>query len=226
MKDQAAAAPAKTQHVSFRHELLRKSIHLCSLSFPIAYVYVSRDVMLAILLPLTVLTVAVDLLRSFSKPVFNLYQTVFGSILRGHEQTPGKITLNGASWVFLSAITCVLIFPKLITVTAFAILIISDTVGAIVGRRYGSRRFKDKSLEGTSAFIISAWIVVLCTPKVSYHWTEYLVGAIAAVFGAASEVFSYNIIDDNFAIPIAVGFALWAMYALFLPGFDIYAFGL
>jgi dolichol kinase len=225
MNDPAAAAPAVVQRVSFRHELLRKSIHLCSLSIPVAFTYWSKDTMLSILLPMTAVTVIVDLLRSFYPPVFDLYQTIFGAILRHHEQTPGKVTLNGASWVLLTAVVCILVFPKLITVTAFAILIISDTVGAIVGRRYGTRKFNDKSLEGSTAFILSAWIVILCTPKVSYFWGEYLIAAVAAVIGALAEVFSYNIIDDNFAIPIAIGFAMWAMYALFLPGFNLHSLG-
>ena len=222
MNETTATVPTPAQPVSFRNELLRKSIHLCSLSIPVAYVYLTRETMLTILVPLTVLTVGVDLLRSFNGAVFRMYRSIFGPILRNHEQTLGKVTLNGASWVFLSALACVLVFPKLITVTAFAILIISDTVGAIIGRRYGTRRYRDKSLEGSSAFVVSACIVVLCTPKVSYHWAEYLAGFVSTIVGAVAEVFSFDIIDDNFSIPIAIGFSLWAMYALFFPGFDVH----
>jgi dolichol kinase len=225
MTEVMVAGQGVAHHVSFRNELLRKSIHLCSLSIPIACAYWSRETMLTLLLPLTIVTIAVDLLRSFSRPVFDLYQTIFGTILRRHEQTPGKVTLNGASWVFLSALVCILIFPTLITITAFAILIISDTVAAIIGRRYGTKKYRDKTIQGSTAFVISACIVVLCTPKVAYHWTEYLIAAVSTIFGALAEVFSFDVIDDNFSIPIAIGLTLWAMYAIFLPGFNVHILG-
>ena len=42
-------------HVSFRHELLRKGIHLSSLSIPVIYYFISRDLALALLIPVTAL---------------------------------------------------------------------------------------------------------------------------------------------------------------------------
>ena len=223
MTEQAVSgAGTAPQVVSFRHELLRKSIHLCSISIPIAYSYLSRDTMLWVLIPLTAMTVAVDLLRSFSRPVFRLYTRMFGAILRKHEQSPQKVTLNGASYVFLSAAVCVFLFPKLITITAFAILIISDTTGAIIGRRYGTKKYRDKTIQGSTAFVVSAVIVILCTPKVSYLFGEYVIASVSAVVGAIAEVFSFDIIDDNFAIPIAIGFSLWALYLIFFPGLNVH----
>ncbi|MCK7523378.1 MAG: hypothetical protein MZV64_39855 [Ignavibacteriales bacterium] len=61
----------------------------------------------------------------------------------------------------LSALICALIFPKVIFVTAFSILIISDTMAALIGRKFGKRKFLRKSLEGTLSFFISASIVVI-----------------------------------------------------------------
>ena len=52
--------------------------------------------------------------------------------------------------------------------------------------------------------------------------SDLLIAVIAGIVGAVAEVFSFDIIDDNFAIPVAIGAALWLMYALFLPELNIY----
>ncbi|MBN1448607.1 MAG: dolichol kinase [Bacteroidetes bacterium] len=215
-------SPNQAGHVSFEFELMRKGIHMMSLSIPVVYYFIPKDLALMMLVPLTLIFVIGDVLRSYHEPTFHLYHRIFGRMLRPHEKTRQKKTLNGASWVLLSATFCVLVFPKLITITAFAILIISDTVAALVGRRYGTRRYNDKSLEGSSAFVFSAIIVILFTPKVQYAPIEYIIAAVAAVIGAVSEVLSFDIIDDNFAIPVAIGSAMWLLYVLFLPEMNVY----
>lgn len=215
-------AAAAEQHVSFQYELIRKGIHMMSLSIPVVYYFIPQSTALAMLIPLALAFLVGDLLRTFHKPSFELYQRVFGRMLRAHEKSTQKKTLNGATWVLLSAVFCVLVFPKLITITAFAILIISDTTAALVGRRYGTKKFNDKSLEGSSAFVLSAAIVILFTPKVQHLAVEYLIAVISGIVGALAEVFSFDIIDDNFAIPVAIGAVLWLMYALFLPELNIY----
>jgi len=209
--------------VSFKWELLRKGIHLCSLSIPVVYYFISRETALALLIPMAAAFVAGDLLRLFHKPSFRLYLRIFGRMLRRHEQVEEKKTFNGATWVLISALFCVLVFPKLITITAFAVLIISDTTAALIGRRFGTRSFRGKTLEGSTAFVISASFVVLFTPKVAQLPGEYLIAMISTVVGAAAEIFSFDIIDDNFAIPVALGFALWLMYWVFFPELKIYA---
>ena len=209
-------------HVSYESELMRKGIHMMSLSIPITYYFIPRETALLILIPLMLLFILGDVLRSYHEPTFRLYNRIFGRMLRSHEKSRQKKTLNGASWVLISAALCVLIFPKLIAITAFAILIISDTVAALIGRRFGTRKFNDKTLEGSTAFVLSAAVVILLTPKVAYAPAEYFIAVVASVFGAVAEVFSFDIIDDNFAIPIAIGSTLWLMYVLFLPEMNIY----
>lgn len=71
--------------------------------------------------------------------------------------------------------------------------------------------------------MLSAILVILFTPKLTGTFTEYLIMSISAVVGAVAEVFSFDIIDDNFAIPVALGAALWLLYAVAFPGLNIYA---
>jgi dolichol kinase len=203
--------------IEYRHELVRKGIHICSLSIPIIYSFISRASALEILVPLTVLTVAMDLAR-FTFPSFAAwFYRWFGWLLRKHEQDEQKKRLNGASNVLIAATLSVLIFPKIIAINAFAILIISDTTSALIGRRFGRRRFLAKSLEGSTAFFVSALIVVFAAPKATGKPVEYLIGIVVAAIGAVVEA-SPLPIDDNLSIPISVGFMLWGLYALFLPG--------
>lgn len=212
----------EAQPVTYGNEFIRKGIHLTSLSIPIAYYFLPRDTALAILIPVTILTLLVDVMKYFHGPTAELYYRLFGHLLRHHEREGKKKTLNGASWVLISATVCVIIFPKLIAITAFAILIISDTTAALVGRRFGTKHFRGKTLEGSTAFVLSGFIVILFTPKVQYLPLEYFIAMVSAIIGAAAEILSFDIIDDNFAIPVSIGFSLWILYALFLPGLNIH----
>lgn len=205
--------------IDYRSELIRKAIHLCSLSIPVIYTFITKQTALMLLVPVTAAFLLVDLARYYLPPVSRLFYTVFGWLLRKHEQDEKVKRLNGATNVLLSAVLCVLVFPKLVTITAFAILIISDSTSALVGRRFGKRRFFRKSLEGAMAFFVSAVIVVLASPKAGAGLVEYLLGFAAAAAGTIVE--SASTIDDNIAVPVGVGMVLWALYALALPGADL-----
>jgi dolichol kinase len=208
--------------INFRGELARKGIHLFSLSIPIVYFFISRKLALAILIPLTAAFLGTDLAR-FYFPKMNLwYSHWFGWLLRKHELNTETKHLNGASHVLISAVLCVLLFPKILTISAFAILIISDTTAALFGRRFGRHRFFGKSLEGSAAFFISAMLVILVAPKIGYLPMEYFIGFIAALLGTFVEALSIHI-DDNLSIPISIGLVMWGMYLWFLPAVNLYA---
>lgn len=207
---------------SYGAEVVRKGIHLFSLSIPVIYYFLSKETALSILLPLAVFFVANDLARLYVKPLGRFYEKLFGAILRSHERNDRGRRLTGASYVLISAALCVWLFPKVIFLTAFAILIVSDSAAALIGRRLGRRPFLAKSLEGTTAFFVSALIVVGLAPKVIYSPGEYLIGALAALLGAVVEA-APQAVDDNLAIPLAIGTFLWLLYAVFLPGVNVYA---
>jgi dolichol kinase len=209
---------------TYRAEVARKAIHLCSLSIPIIYFFIPRSTALLIAMPVMIAFVAVDLARYVSRPIQQWYHTVFGWLLREHEAHERTLHLNGASYVLISATLCILIFPKLIAVMSFSVLIISDLSAALIGRRYGSHRFLGKSLEGSLSFFLSGVAVILATPKIGHEPLEYAIGIAAVAIGACVEALSVTI-DDNLTIPLSVGFSIWAGYALLLPALNIYHFG-
>ncbi len=193
--------------ITYRSELLRKGIHLCSLSIPILYVYFDRFTAIKILAPMAILSIVIDVLSHFYLPARALMMTVFGKLLRPHETDSYKLYLNGASYVLLSALLCVALFPKIVMIASFSILIISDTAAALFGRRFGRKPFFDKSLEGAAAFALSAIAVIVVVGVLSGICpTFYIFGIIGAILGAIVESASIRLhFDDNLSIPLSVG---------------------
>jgi len=209
--------PIDSGTIDYKSELLRKSIHFFSLSIPIIYYFISKETALSILIPITIVTVTIDFGRHFIKPLNSFIQKVFGFLLRSHEMDSKKKNLNGAAYVFIAATLTVWIFPKIIFISAFSMLIICDIAAALIGRRFGKHKFLAKSLEGTLAFFVFSCVVVLFTPKIEGLYLEYIFGFIGGGVGAIIENVSYGWADDNLTIPISVGFTIWGLYYLFLP---------
>ncbi len=209
--------PIERETINYRDELVRKLIHLCSLSIPIVYYFISRETTILILGILTAFALFIDLGRYFHPSIGKIFYKIFGFLLRKHEINHSKKNLNGATYVLMSALICVIILPKVLFITAFSILIISDSLAALIGRRYGKRKFLSKSFEGTLAFFISASIVVFFTPKVHYGMMEYIIGFIAAFVGGIIENISFGFADDNLSIPISIGLTMWFLYIILLP---------
>lgn len=199
--------------ISMRKELQRKLIHLTSLSIPIALLWISKETALWVLGPLTVAGLVVELLRARIDAVEQCILKAFGSMLRPHETRRGKGRISGATWVLLSATLCLLIFPRTVMVTAFAVLIVSDTAAALIGRPFGRHRFLSKSVEGTLAFVISAFGVVVVSAMVFQGSDRFiLAGTAAALVAALVEAVSYGArIDDNLTIPLSFGFVFWGL---------------
>jgi len=207
--------------IQYRDELIRKLIHLCSLSFPLIYYFISRHDAILILTGFTIFSLSIELWRYFSPKAGKVFNNLFGFLLREHEMDAKKKNLSGATYVFLAALLSVIVFPKVIFLTAFTILIISDTSAALIGRRYGKHKFLAKSLEGTLAFFVSAVIVIFITPKILYVPAEYYFGILSAALGAIAENISYGWADDNLTIPLTVGGVIWICYLIFYPNLPL-----
>jgi dolichol kinase len=207
------------KEIPYSQELIRKTIHLISLAIPIGYSIFTKKISLIILIPLTLLFVMFDVLSKKSYKVRQFVLFLFGKMLRPHE-LQGDYKLNGASWVLISSILCILVFPKVITITGFSILIISDICAALVGKKIGKISMFGKTLEGTTAFILSAIIVIFFIGwQTTAPWTFFAIGIIGAIVGGVLELISKRInVDDNLSIPVSIGIVMW--------GGDLIAFNL
>ncbi len=203
--------------IDYKTELMRKGIHLLSLSMAIIYYFISRELALKILIPITVFSLILDLARYFYPPYSKLFYKLFGFMLREHEINSKKLTLSGATYVFLGVTIVVIFFPKVFVIPAIAILIIGDIFAALIGRKFGRHKFLAKSLEGTLAFFVTGSIVILFSPKIDNNLTEYLIGFAAAAVAAIMENVSYGWADDNLTVPLAVCVTMAVLYSIFLP---------
>lgn len=216
--------------VDFKGEVIRKVIHLFSLAIPIAYYFMPRWLALEIIVPLAVAFMIVDLSRYEIPLVSGPFYKIFGFLLRRHEVDQKRHALNGATFMLISGALCIAIFPKYITVDSFTVLILADASSAVFGKRFGRHKIfpgrgTPRSYEGSLAFILAGFVAVALTPKIHYDSAEYLIGFASCFAGAAAEVLSYGIVDDNIAIPITYGLTLWALYVIFLPHLNIYFMG-
>jgi dolichol kinase len=202
---------SESSEISFSQEVLRKGIHLISLSIPIIYIFVTRETALYILVSLAIMAIVIDFLSKFDNIVGIMLKKYFGKMLRPHELNQ-KYVLNGASWVFISAVVCVFIFPKFLAVVGFTILIIADISAALFGRKYGKHKlFTNKSWEGTFAFIVSAITVIFIYGLIfNAPIIFFFGGIIASLIGGFVEAASTKMkVDDNLSIPLSVSSVLF-----------------
>jgi len=135
---------------------------------------------------------------------------VVGPLLRSHEIENGHFRLTGATWVLIAATLTLGLFPTVIGITSFTVLIVCDTFAALIGRKYGEKPFLDKSVVGTLTFAVSASAVVVVYGVVfKLPWTYWVAGAIGGLFGAIAEASSVRLnMDDNIVIPFSTALSM------------------
>ena len=157
----------KTSHtsseISYKAELIRKSLHLLAMVIPAGMLYLGKLTSLLILVPLCLLAIFLEIARVNSHKTAQLVEKVFGVMMRPAEQPAvgEPVVFNGATWVMLSATLLVFIFPVKIAAISMITFMISDAAAALVGRRFGKIHWgkSAKTIEGSSAFFITA---ILC----------------------------------------------------------------
>ncbi len=211
---------SSAKQIPYESEIARKSVHLASLLIPIIYLNIEHTIGIFLLAWLAVISVTIDVMMRYHAPTRRVLLALIGPIMRTHELSRDKFLLTGASWVLISALVTMAVFPKAVAVTAFTVLIVSDTFAALVGRRVPGPRFIDKSLIGTGTFVLTAWIVVSVYGNIyAMPWTYYIAGCIGSVVGAVIEAASIRLkLDDNLSIPFSMATTMcllgWLMTAM------------
>jgi dolichol kinase len=203
---------AQQTQISYSGEVARKGIHFASLLIPIIYLQIQHRTALSILAAMTTVSIVIDILMHRNGVTRRVMMKVVGPILRDHERQEDHIHLTGASWVLIAALLTFAVFPREIAVTAFTVLIVSDTCAALIGRRFGRRRFFDKSVAGTIAFVVSAIGVVLVYASIYTLPSSYIIaGILGSIVAGPVEAASVRLkLDDNISIPFSMGLIMWA----------------
>ena len=187
---------------AFRKELVRKAIHLSSLWIPAAIYFMPKIVLIPILLVILIGNVILEY-GNFKKYSWarKSFGVLFFRTLRNKEMSREHFQFTGAIYVLLSSLLCLCLFPKEIAAIALTVMLISDCAAALVGRSIGKIKiYKNKTLEGTLAFFISAVLInLLFYPVYPFSF----VSLIACFVATLAEVYEDKIeIDDNLSVPI------------------------
>ncbi len=187
--------------MTYWDEIGRKAIHLSSAAFPLVYYYTSCEFMLWVLVPLVAFALIVETLRQFVPAVEAWIQRWLGNIMRREE----KRLFTGATYVVISVLIMIALFPREIAITALLFMSISDALASLIGIKFGGTwRFLGKSVAGSSAFFISAVVIALW--QLPDHRLVGLAGAATATIAEALSLRFGNFkVDDNFSIPLSSG---------------------
>ncbi|MDF3048271.1 MAG: Dolichol kinase [Candidatus Midichloriaceae bacterium] len=183
--------------ISYNYELLRKGLHLGSLWMPAAIWYLGYLQSVLLFGVLFALALWYERLRLCGvencreaklfgiKSVYKILAKIAQSLLREHEDERGKHrSLTGATYMLAAIFITLIIFPKLIVITAIVIMLIGDSFAAIVGRKFGKSGYRGKSWIGSLAFVISSLAAVSILGVFLGQGAHYLLSAYLAVIAA------------------------------------------
>ena len=196
---------------SLKKEVYRKALHISALWIPWV-IYVAETDFAAVLFTLLLCGDLIWEYANYKK--YDWARQTFGRFffktLRSGECCGRFFKASGATYVLLAALLSSVLFSKPVAALAMTIMLISDTLAALVGKKFGREKiYKGKTLEGTVAFLSSAlFATVLFNPLYPFG-----IASVAACLAATLvEIYEDKIgMDDNLSIPLVVGIVLTAM---------------
>ena len=184
-----------------KRELARKAIHVSSTAVPLLVWLLPRPVAIALLVPVAVLALAIDLARHRIRPFRYHFLRRTRTMLRHHE----RHGLAGATWMALSYAAAVVLFPKPVAVAAMLFNGLGDAAAALVGKRWGRRRTAwGKSWEGFAAGLAVNALVAVGVWMLAGSAFPLGAGLLGALAAAAIE-FAPLPLDDNVRVTLAGG---------------------
>jgi dolichol kinase len=212
-------APADCAPTATRRDLQlgRRLFHLVNgVATATAYaLFFSHEQVVQIFAVIACLVYIVDRVRiAYPETVARRAPWVNRSFVRAEEQ----VREAGMTPFAIAVLLTILAVPKLAALVAIYTLAIADPLAAVVGIRFGRRRIADdRSLEGSLAFFGAAVAIAALVLRWGTGAPGLTITGASAIIGIAAagcELLPLRI-DDNLTIPIFVGFATWAITALF-----------
>ncbi len=197
---------------SFLAELRRKAIHLGALVLPLDLLYQfvpwphGRGAWTLLLISLTVVAVAVDLMRIQEPRVRRFFRDFLGGMLRDHEE----FNLLGSTYLLLASLLAVGLFPQPLAAGALGFTVLGDAFAAIVGKAWGRTRVFGKTLEGALGGLAAclAWAAFLALTG-HLPWGVALAGALVA---SLVELLPIPL-DDNLGMTLFAGYAMRLLWS-------------
>jgi len=189
-------------------EVKRKLFHCMSIIFPIFYLITNKLTMVMVLTVITGLAVSLDISRHYNKTIQDLVARFFTAIMR-EDEISGNFKLSGVSYMFIGFFVTCILFSKGVAISAFLVLIISDTAAALVGKKIGKPMANGKSIEGSIAFGATAMLIGMLSYTFQSYVSSFTGIIIASVITTLVEYHSDRLnINDNLSIPVTFGLVI------------------
>ncbi len=134
-------------------------------------------------------------------------------LLRAEEQLKESAGMPFVMGLLLTLLS----FPKVVALCAIFTLAIADPMSAIIGIRFGKNKiFKRKSIEGSAAFFVSTFCILVFVFSTLYGNDLFIVcilGFIVSSIMTGLELIPIRV-DDNLTIPIATGLITWLVVTI------------
>jgi dolichol kinase len=188
----------KTDVLNYKiqQEIKRKTLHLLTLLSPLLYNILPYNTSLIISASLVIIDLIAETIRLLYPSLNRLILKIFEGTYREKE----KENVSTLIWTLSGTFLTIFLFSENKNVVTLSLLYLSlgDTVAALVGVKFGKIRLgsRGKSLEGSLAFFLIAFLCSLFFVKIEYAF-------ISAFLGAAIEFLPLPI-DDNFVLPIFI----------------------
>lgn len=182
----------------------RKAIHAAVGAIPVAWWLglVETSTVQRLLTAAVAVAVGTELLRWRSRTFRARFEKVFGPLLKPHERD----AVTGATWLALSLLLAVLLFPPEVARAALWAGAVGDASAAVVGGAWGVwRRRTGKSVAGSAACaLVSA---------AGAYWLGGFALVPSALVGVAAAVAEWppRPGDDNARVTLLAGAAAWIL---------------
>ena len=200
-------------------EIYRKLLHLSLIWVVLVYYCFGFYITEKVLLILLIFMICFEFSRLKSEGMGRFASVVINkmklaSIIRENE----KNSLTSASQLLIAAYIAIYLLPEIFYLPAFSIAIISDSVAAFIGRKYGHTHVLNKTLEGSLGFLLSATLIsFFWWFALNENYNYLLLALIAAAATTLVELCSKKLVlDDNMLIFITYSIVIFTISSILL----------
>ena len=156
-------------------EIKRKTFHILTLLYVLAYWYMPLNIVLWSMFVLILTVLAGEIIRAKNES-FNVFIL---KILGGVHRESETRKISGLPWTLSGAFLTMFLFnDKTIVLVSFLYLAFGDAIAALVGKAYGKHKiYAGKSIEGSFACFVVCFIVGLILLPT---WQFAFIGALIA----------------------------------------------
>ena len=184
-------------------EIFRKAIHIFNIIIPLFHIYIFKNKidMIIFLSAMLIFCFFIEIFRNKNTFISKFFEEYLSFMMRSFEK---QGSLTGSTWVFVGALSTIILIPQPFSLLALFFLAFGDTLAALVGLKFPFIKIRNKTLSGSLAcFIMCLFIGLILNFEISSE--IILIGAFTATI---VELISIKI-NDNILIPVLSGCAMY-----------------